>query len=133
MFAGNFSRRLQSVHIRHGKIQHDYIGLEFFGFVYCLMPIARVSTHCPASTGFDQPAEQTPDCSIVIGDEYSDWHSGYTDMNIPKYEHLGETRPSTFIMMPCTVLGAIPSLPDYCRSYIRLEFTKTDLEGRASE
>ena len=71
MFARNLSCRLQPVHVRHGQIQDHNVRINLFGLVYCLMPVPRVGTHRPACTGFDQPAEQTPDRSVIIGDEYS--------------------------------------------------------------
>src|SRR5436305_13052234 len=84
------------------------------------MPVARVRTNRPPGMGFDEPAEQTPDSGIIIGNENSDWHLG-TRMRVLQTAiyTAGQTRPSTVIMMPQLVLGAIPSLPYYCCSYIR--------------
>lgn len=74
MVAGNLSCGLQAVHVRHRKIENYDIRVKLLGFFDRFLAITSVGAHSPATVGFDQPAEQTADCSVVIGDENSDCH-----------------------------------------------------------
>lgn len=75
---GNLTRRLKSIHLRHGQVQHDDVWFQCLDFVHGFMSVTCVGAYCPTTMSFNQPAEKAPDRSIVIGDEYTYSHTKYT-------------------------------------------------------
>jgi len=73
--AGDFTRGLQSIHLRHSQIEHDYVWTQLGRFVDSVLTIVSIAADTQTKVVFDQAAQKAPDGGIIVGDEDADCHN----------------------------------------------------------
>jgi hypothetical protein len=70
----NQTTRFQTIHLGHGDIEHDYIGLQTLDFDQGLDPVRRFSDNFPARPALQQSPQPLPYDGMIIHQKYADCH-----------------------------------------------------------